>query len=249
MDRTGPSRSRANPNWLLALPPGESQRLLPLIQTVQIEPERFVLPAGQSLDSIYFPYSGVVSLMIRMLDGSSVEVAGVGREGMLGVSVLLEADPAPYDMVCQIAGQAGRLATQTFVQLLDDLPTFRQRLLRYALCLLHEIARTAACNRLHSVEQRLARWLLLSHARVGADLLVITHESLARVLGVRRPFVTRVVHGLELGGLIQSGRGRLRIVDREGLEALACEDYELTVREYLSRLGAPPNGWSGPGRR
>jgi CRP-like cAMP-binding protein len=187
--------------------------------------------------------------MIRMADGSSVEVAGVGREGMLGVSVLLEADPAPYDMVCQIPGDAGRLPVATFVQLVDDLPVFRRRLLRYALCLLHEIARTAACNRLHSVEQRLARWLLLSHGRVGSASLPITHESLAHVLGVRRPFVTHVARGLELAGLIQSGRGRIRIVDRAGLEAVACEDYELTAREYVSRLGSPVHGWGGSGLR
>jgi CRP-like cAMP-binding protein len=249
MESTGPSRSSAHPNWLLALPPGEFQRLHPLLETVQLLPERFVVPAGHPLDYVYFPYSGVVSLMIRMADEASVEVAGVGREGMLGVSVLLEADPAPYDMVCQIPGVAGRLPSATFVQLVKDLPAFRHRLLRYALCLFHEIARTAACNGLHSVEQRLARWLLLSRDRTESDRLPITRESLAQVLGARRPFVTRVARGLERAGLIQSGRGRVTIVNARGLEALACEDYELTVREYVNRLGSPLRGWGGRGPR
>jgi CRP-like cAMP-binding protein len=229
---TGPSWSDS-PNWLLALPTGEFERLHPHLETIPLVRQRFLLPAGEPLQYVYFPYAGVVSLLVTMNDGSTVEVATVGREGMLGVSVLLEADPPPYGMVCQIPGEAARLLTTSFVQLVDQLPTFRHRVKRYTLGLLHEVARTAACNRLHSVEQRLARWLLLSRDRVGADTFSITHESLAQMLGARRPFVTRTAAALQRAGLIQYGRGAIRILDAAGLEAVACEDYRATKQEYV----------------
>jgi CRP-like cAMP-binding protein len=235
MDTTGPSRA-SGPNRLLALPRAELERLRPHLEMVPLVRRRFVLPAGEPLPYVYFPFAGVVSLLIGMADGSTVEVATVGREGMLGVSVLLEADPPPYDMVCQISGEAARLASPTFVQLVDELPSFRRRVKRYTLGLLNEVARTAACNRLHSVEQRLARWLLLSRDRVGADVFPITHESLAHMLGARRPFVTRTASRLQQAGLIRYGRGAVRILDADALEAVACEDYQVTRREYARLL-------------
>src|SRR5579884_3370365 len=226
------SQGGTSPNLLLALPAAEFEHLAAHLETIPLVPQRFVLRAGEHLSHVYFPYSGVVSLLVTMRTGATVEVANVGREGMLGISVLLEADPPPYDMVCQIPGEAGRLRTGTFLRLAEQLPTFRRRMKRWELGFLNEIARTAACNRLHSVEQRLARWLLLSRDRVGADACPITHESLANMLGSRRPFVTRVALRLQQAGLIQYARGTLRILDVRGLEAVACEDYRATAHEY-----------------
>jgi CRP-like cAMP-binding protein len=228
----GPGRNR-----LLKIPPAELEQVRPHLEEVQLTPRDFFLSAGEPLTHVYFPYSGVISLIVPMQSGATVEVATVGRQGMLGVSVLLEADPAPYDIVCQIPGNAARLPAATFVELNHALPSFRRLLFRYALCLFHEVARTAACNRLHSVEQRLARWLLLCSDRVGADVFPLTHESFARMLGARRPFITRIARALQEEGLIQYGRGTVRIVDRERLKLVACEDYNATQQEYARLLG------------
>ena len=230
-------RPGANPNRLLRIPPNEFEQLRPYLEAVSLTPRDFHLPAGESLSHAYFPYSGVVSLIVEMQSGDSVEVATVGRQGMLGISLLLEADPAPYEMVCQVPGEAVRVPSRTFVQLSQRLPTFRRLLLRYALCLLHEVARTAACNRLHTVEQRLARWLLLCSDQAATGSYPLTHESLARMLGARRPYVSQMARALQQAGVIQYHRGTLRILDRAGLEAVSCEDYRATQQEYARLLG------------
>jgi CRP-like cAMP-binding protein len=170
-----------------------------------------------------------------MADGEAMEVASVGYQGMLGISVALQSDPAPYDMICQVPGEAMRLARSAFEQLLEELPTFRGLVMRFALCLFHEVARTAACNRLHTVEQRLARWLLECSHRATTDVYPLTHLELAQMLGVRRSYVTRTAVALQQSGLIDYHRGMLRIVDRRALEAIACEDYAAIQQEY-SRL-------------
>jgi CRP-like cAMP-binding protein len=156
---------------------------------------------------------------------------------MLGVSVVLGANEPPFDMLCQVGGDAVRLPADTCVRYVQQLPTFRQRLLRYALAVLHEATRSAACNGLHSVEQRLARWLLLCCQRIGTSTFPVTHEMLAHMLGVTRPFVTQTVARLTSAGLIQHQRGVMHIIDSAGLEALACEDYRLVVDTYTRLLG------------
>lgn len=244
--KTTPPRGRAptatrpaatSHNRLLTLPGEELEQLCPHLEHVHIRPDEFFVPAGEPLSHVYFPYSGVVSLIVTMRNGDTVEVATIGRQGMLGISVLLEADPAPYDMVCQVPGEAGRLTSPKFRELTEHLPVFRRRSLRYALYLFHEVARTAACNRLHSVEQRLARWLLLCRDQVEADAYPLTQESFARRLGARRPYITRVARALQQAGIIQYHRGTLRILDRGRLEAVACEDYRASRQEYSRLLG------------
>jgi CRP-like cAMP-binding protein len=226
-----------SPNRLLRIPPDEFDQLRPHLEQVPLTPGDFYVPAGETLTHVYFPYSGLVSLIVAMQDGATVDVATVGHRGMLGISVFLESDPAPYDMVCQVRGEAARVSANKFLELSDRLRTFRRLLLRYSLCLLHEVSRTAACNHLHSVEQRLARWLLLCSDQVAADAYPLTHESLARMLGARRPYVSRTARSLRQAGLIQYSRGTLRITDRAGLEAVACEDYRATQQEYMRLLG------------
>jgi CRP-like cAMP-binding protein len=229
-------RAAASRNGLLAgVPADELEQLTPHLMAINLEPKRFLLPAREPLRYVYFPQAGLTSLIVSATSGETVQVAAVGREGMLGVSVALEANDPPFQMVCQVAGGALRMPTGRFASLAHELPVFRRLLLRYALGLLHEAARTAACNGLHSVEQRLARWLLLCCNRVGANTFPVTHESLAHMLGVGRPFVTQTVGGLEHAGLIQHERGVLHIVDRAGLEAVSCEDYR-TVQEEYTRL-------------
>jgi CRP-like cAMP-binding protein len=223
-------------NWMLRLPSAEYERLRPHLESVPLEAGALILPAFTPLTHVYFPQSGLVSLIVTMRSGDSVEVATVGQEGMLGVSLLLQSDPPPYDLICRVPGQAARLAATTFATLIDELPNFRRLLLRYTLSLFHEVARTAACNRLHTVEQRLARWLLVCSDKVRADVYPLTHEVLARLLGARRPFVTRTARALQASGLIQYRRGTMRIADRAGLEAVSCEDYRATQQEYRRLL-------------
>ncbi len=232
-----PSPTRSGPNQLLVLPSPEFERLNPHLEAISLEAGQFMVPARTPLPYVYFPLGGVVSLLVTMADGSAVEVALVGREGMLGVSVLLEADPAPYDMVCQVAGEALRMPVTPFIHLAKELPGFRRRLLRYTLGLLNEITRTAACNRLHSVQQRLARWLLLCRDRVGVDSFPMTQESLASMLGARRPFVSQTANSLKRAELIQYQRGTIRILDPAGLQAVACEDYWETDQEWARLFG------------
>ena len=217
---------------LAALPRGELIRLRPHLQAISLAPKRFLLPAGEPLACAYFLRSGLVCLVVPVASGASVEVAAVGREGMLGVSLVLESDPPPYEMTCQVSGEALCVPAATFTQLVQELPVFRRLLLRYALGLLHEVARSAACSGLHSVEERMALWLLLWRDRVGAETFPVTHDVLARMLGVGRPFVTQIARGLQEAGLIRYERGVVQILNSRGLEAVACEDYRAVEGHY-----------------
>jgi CRP-like cAMP-binding protein len=220
---------------LRSTPPHELRGILPHLEPYVLERRRFLLPAGEPLRHVYLPESGLVSLRVGVSSGDTVEVANVGCEGLLGVSVLLEGEPPPYDMVCVVSGRAVRIAAGRFLEFSQQLPGFRRALLRYAAALLFQVARTAACNRLHSVEQRLARWLLQCSDRVGSTDFTLTHEGLAAMLGTQRPFLSQTLGDFERMHLIQNARSHIRVVDRTGLESLACEDYETTRTEY-SRL-------------
>jgi CRP-like cAMP-binding protein len=222
---------------LAALPPAELEHMRPHLQAVSLRPRGWFQPAEVPLSHVYFPLGGMLSLMVSTTQGAAVEVAVVGREGMLGVSVVLEANQPPFEMLCQAAGEALRMPAADCARLVQQLPVFRRRLLRYALAVLHETSLTAACNGLHTVEQRLARWLLLCSARVGANTFPMTHEWLAHMLGVTRPFVTQTLGRLTQAGLIEHQRGTLRIIDSAGLEALACADYRAVLDAHARLLG------------
>ncbi len=232
-----------SPNALLQIPVHEYEEVRPLLERVPVNPSDFCAGGGQPLSHVYFPYSGVISLIARMKNGETAEVATVGRYGMVGVSVLLDADPAPYHMVCQVPGSAARMPVHEFTRVVERLPRFRHRLQHYALYLFHEAARTAACNRLHTVEQRLARWLLLCSDQAGLDVYALTHEALARILGTGRPYVTRTARELQLDGLVQYRHGILRILDLKGLEQRACEDYHATKQQYSKLLDSRRSGF------
>jgi CRP-like cAMP-binding protein len=225
-------------NWLLAaMPAAELAVFRGALSIVALEARQFLLPASEPLSYVYFPLSGLVSMIVTMGSGATVEVAAVGREGMLGISVLLEADPPPLEMVCQMSGSAARLPVSTFINSSKELPTLRHLVSNYTLALFYQVARTAACNRLHSVEQRLARWLLLCRDRIGADVFPLTHETLAGMLGTGRPFMTAKASSLQRAGLIEHRRGVIRILDGPGLQAVACEDYQAIEQEYSRLLG------------
>jgi CRP-like cAMP-binding protein len=193
---------------------------------------------GEALPDVYFPETCVASLVSRTANGS-VEVGAVGNEGVVGVNVFLDADALPTEIRWQIGGEAWRIPGAVFAEGARSHPVLHQVLCRYTHALLAQVAQTAACNAVHSVEQRCARWLLMMHDRVdGADSFVLTHEFIASLLCVRRASVTVAAAALQRRGLIRCTRGRIAVLDRAGLERAACECPGV-MRAHLERaLGA-----------
>ena len=184
---------------------------------------------------VYFPLSGVVSCVVTLKTGETVEIATVGNEGFVGSDAYLGAERSPLKAFCQVAGSALKMRVDQFRRSVDEYPEFADMVRRYMQGMVNQIAQTTACNHVHSVQARMCRWLLMTHDRVGADEFQLTQEFLAQMLGVRRPSVTVAAGMIQRAGLIRYQRGRIRIVDRAGLEAGACECYD-TVRQEFDRL-------------
>jgi CRP-like cAMP-binding protein len=210
-------------------------RLLPRMEKVTLTVRQVLFEADAQISHVYFPLSGAVSLVLMLKGGETVEIATVGNEGMVGLPVFLGAERSAMRAVCQVAGQVLKMRSESFRHALAEHPDLANILRRYTQGMLDQISQTTACNHAHSVHQRMCRWLLTTHDRVGADEFHLTQEFLAQMLGVRRPSVTVAAGMLQKGGLIQYQRGRIRIVDRAGLEAGACECYE-TLRQDIDRL-------------
>ena len=193
--------------------------------------------SGEKLDHLYFPTTSIVSLLYLMEDGSSAEMGLAGNEGVVGIALFMGGDTMPNRAVVQSAGNAWRMkarALQTEFALGTE---FQRLLLRYTQALITQISQTAVCNRLHSVEQQLSRWLLLSHDRVIADDLVMTQELIADMLGVRREGVTVAAGRLQDEGAISYVRGHIKVIDRGKLETISCECYRVVKDEFDRLLG------------
>jgi len=205
--------------------------------------ERFelkqILYQGGRLEAVYFPLSAVVSILTTMDDGSGVEIATIGNEGMVGVPVLLGATAIPARDVAQVQvpGELMGMETEAFRRAVTADGAFRRVLERYTQALFSQISQQVACNGLHSVEERCSRWLLLTHDRVGADEFPLTQEFLSQMLGVRRASVTVAAGALQRAGFIRFRRGRLTVLDREGLEGSSCECYRVIRGEFERLLG------------
>lgn len=210
-------------------------RLLPRLEKVSLAVRQTVQEADAPVGYVWFPLSGIVSVVLSLKNGATVEIATVGSEGLVGTAAVLGAERSPLSAFCQVAGQATRMRADLFRRSLQEFPELSAVVHRYIQALLNQTAQSIACNHAHSVEQRIARWLLMTHDRVGADEFQLTQEFLAQMLGVRRPSVTVAACELQKQGLIRYQRGRIRIVERAGLEARACECYE-KVRGELDRL-------------
>ena len=241
-----PSHARHHPSTrpsvnrlLAALPPDEAAHLLPQLVPVSLRHAERLYAAGELIPHVYFPTTALVSLMIVMEDGKEVEMAAVGREGMAGLPVALGSDTDGHVAITQIPGEALRLGAGAFRAALMEMPGLQRLLSRYALTLLTQAGQAAACNGLHAIAERCARWLLEAHDRVGADTFLLTQDFLAAMLGVRRPSVTIAAGMLQQAGLITYHRGRVTILDREGLEASACECYRAIMEETDRLIGAP----------
>jgi CRP-like cAMP-binding protein len=233
-----PGTNRPPPanNLLAALPPEVFDRVAPTLDVVPLKLKQFLHKAGEPLRQVYFPGGGFISMVTVLNDGSMVEVATVGREGMLGASAILNGDPSPSAAMVQ--GETDtcyRMPTDVFRAEIGRRDAFHDLMVRYAQALGGFIMQSTACNAVHSVEQRLARWLLLAHDRIGKNEFRLTQEFVAMMLGVSRPTVTIVASTLQKAGLITYHRGHLTIVDREKLEAASCECYR-TATELLKNV-------------
>jgi CRP-like cAMP-binding protein len=233
-----PSGEEVVKNHLLAaLPPEEYQRLRPFLEPVEFPLGKIVYQSGQKLDYIYFPNTLMVSLIYTLADGMTAQVGLTGNEGVVGVALFLGAESTPNQSVVQISGSAMRLSGPVALAEFKRCETFQNLLLRYTQALITQISQTAICNRLHPVEQRFCRWLLLSHDRVEDDELKMTQELIATMLGGRRESVTVAAGRLQDAGLIQYTRGNITILNRAGLEATVCECYGVVRAEYQRMLG------------
>jgi CRP-like cAMP-binding protein len=232
----GPARH----NWLLAaLPDAEWERLRPNLKPVFMPLGESVYESGVQLDHVYFPTTCIVSLLFVMLDGASAEIAVVGKEGLVGVALFMGGETTPNRAVVQSEGWAYRLKGQFLKEEFTRGGEMQHVLLRYTQALLTQMAQTAVCNRHHSIDQQLSRWLLLSIDRLESDELKMTQELIANMLGVRREGVTEAAGNLQKAGLIRYSRGHINVIDRQGLEARCCECYGVVKREYDRLLPKP----------
>jgi CRP-like cAMP-binding protein len=218
---------------LAALPAADLARLWPRLERVELEYRKTLHMPEEPIGSVYFPETGYVSRLAPMEDGDSAEVGLIGPEGMTGMSLLLGADRENFEMLVQVPGTAMRMGAAGFGTALDDTPSLRPLLHRYVLAHFEQVARTGACNGRHDINQRLARWLLMSHDRVEGDEFPMTHEFMGMMLGVRRAGITVAAGALQKTGLIRYRAGRIQVTDRPGLEAATCECYRMAGRPTL----------------
>ena len=217
---------------LAALPDAEWQRWLPQLELVDMPLGQVLYEAGRTLSHVYFPTTAIVSLLYVMADGASAEIAVVGLEGVVGISLFMGGESTPSRAVVQSAGRGVRMPSQAFKAEFDRSAPVMHLLLRYTQALITQMAQTAVCNRHHSLDQQLCRWLLLSLDRLDGPDLVMTQELIANMLGVRREGVTEAALKLQTLGLIRYVRGRISVLDRPGLEKRTCECYAVVKKEY-----------------
>ena len=222
---------------LAALPEAEWRRWQPLLEAVDLPLGRVLYESGSTLSHVYFPTTAIVSLLYVMENGASAEIAVVGNEGLVGVSLFMGGESTPSRAVVQSAGQGFRLASEIIKREFTRAPVLHL-LLRYTQALITQMAQTAVCNRHHSLDQQLCRWLLLSLDRLQGDELVMTQELIANMLGVRREGVTEGALKLQEAGLIRYARGHIKVLDRRGLEKRTCECYAVVKKEYDRLLPA-----------
>ena len=225
-----------NQNHLLAaLPTAEFEPLLPHLELVPLLLGQMLYEPDMQLQHAYFPTTSIVSLHYVMESGASAETAGVGNEGMVGISLFMGGDTTPSSAVVQTAGHAYRLERRKLKQAFDQAGLFQKVLLRYTQALMTQMAQTAVCNRHHSLEQQLCRWLLLTVDRLSGDELIMTQELVASMLGVRREGITEAAGNLQRAGLISYRRGHIAVLNRQGLEKQSCECYAV-VKKEIDRL-------------
>jgi CRP-like cAMP-binding protein len=222
---------------LAALPVDEHQGILPHLEPVSFKLGESIYESGAQLKHIYFPTTCIISLLYTMENGASAEIGVVGNEGVVGIALFMGGDTTPNRAIVQSAGNGFRMKAKALHKEFMRGREFQLSLLRYTQALITQISQTAVCNRLHPIEQQLCRWLLLSHDRLQTDELKMTQELIANMLGVRREGVTYAAGRLQTNGLIKYARGRITILNHNGLEAAACECYGVVKADYDRLLG------------
>ena len=237
MAKSVPHPPTVRNHLLAALPSGVLTQLLPRMQPVALDLREVLHAPEAPVEAVHFVEAGWVSMVARLEDGLSAEVGLVGREGMVGLPLVFGVEAAGVEGLVQGPGTALRMEAGAFRRALDEHPAFRALLFRYGEFMRAQVTQTAACNGNHGLEQRLARWLLMSHDRAGSDHFPMTHEFLAVMLCVHRPSVTVAARLLQRAGLIRYGNGIITVVDRPGLEAATCECHGVVKRQYHKLLG------------
>jgi CRP-like cAMP-binding protein len=232
-----PTLNGSRKNLLLAaLPDMEWQRWLPQLEPVDMPLGLVLYESGATLSHVYFPTTAIVSLLYVMENGASAEIAVVGNEGIIGISLFMGGESTPSRAVVQSAGKGVRLKAQVVKDEFNRAGPVLHLLLRYTQALITQMAQTAVCNRHHSLDQQLCRWLLLSLDRLQDNELVMTQELIANMLGVRREGVTEAALKLQQDGLIRYARGRITVLDRPAIERRTCECYAVVHKEYQRLL-------------
>ena len=235
---TAVNTTDARKNFLLdSLPKDELERVVRHLESVDLPLGKVLYESGDKLDYAYFPTTAIVSLLYIMENGNTAEIGVVGNDGILGIALFMGGNTTPNRAVIQSSGKALRISAKNLMAEFSLGGKFQNLLLRYTQALITQISQTAVCNRLHSVEQQLCRWLLLSHDRLDSDKLVMTHDLISNMLGVRREGVTLAAKKLVARKLIKSVRGTMTVLDRPGLEQAVCECYEVVNTEYNRLLG------------
>src|SRR3977135_87296 len=228
-------------NWprnrlLLALPSSNLKQLMPELEHIACQREQVLMDADSSLDHVFFPNSGVVSVLAVYADGTVIEMATIGREGCTGVQAVFGAKISSVQLLGRVPGSAAKMSRPAFTRAMQSMPPFRSLMFAYVQAFLEQVMVSVACNGAHSLKERLARWLLMMRDRSDDDALPITHNLLAEMLGVQRPTITNAAGELERAGLIERGGRQVTILDRQGLTEASCECYQLVRTRVASHL-------------
>ena len=231
---------RKQNHLLAAVPAAEWKRLSPHLEPVDLSLGHVLYESGATLTDMYFPTTAIISLLYVMENGSSAEIAVVGNEGLVGVSLFMGGESTPSRAVVQSAGRGYKIASHVMKDEFNKAGPVMHLLLRYTQALITQMAQTAVCNRHHTLDQQLCRWLLLSLDRLPGTDLKMTQELISNMLGVRREGVTEAAMQLQAAGLIRYSRGKISVLDRSGLERRTCECYAVVKKEYDRLLPAEP---------
>jgi CRP-like cAMP-binding protein len=225
-------------NFLLnTLDDREYRLLAPHLELVHMQAKESAAQRGTSPTHVYFPCTGVFSVLSVMADGSAVEVGTIGREGFVGAEILIGSTRWTETVVCQVEGDALRMGIGDFMAAVDGDTPLRRSAQRYLLAYMSLVSQSVACNRLHTIEARFARWVMMTHDRVDGDEFHLTQEFLAIMLGVQRPSVSLVASAFQQAGLIRYNRGNMVILNRPGLEDVCCECYDIVTQQFKQLLG------------
>jgi CRP-like cAMP-binding protein len=227
---------------LRALAAGDMDAIRPALEPVALVKDHPIFLPGEPAPHVWFPNSGMISIVALDDKGSAIEVVTVGHEGMTGLAVVLGSETMIYSSMVQVPGDGWRIETPAFQRLLERRPAIRSVMLRYVLAAMTQMGQNAACGQLHNIEARCARWLLLAHDDVDGDTFPLTQDYLAMMLGVTRPSVSEAASSLQKAGLIRYVRGQMTVLDRTGLEAMSCECYGIVRREFERLLDLEPDG-------